>query len=235
VLSVYVPALLVALIITMTEMTEVVAVVFALGAERGTIRHGILGAIAGTAVVGSFALLFGAVLLRLPEHYLLWGSAIVLLAFGVFLFRSTLRSYRRQRSPAPPGPPPSAARTLEFAGGFSVGSIETTEAVIVLLALSAAGYGSSAILGAVAGGAILVVVAVQVHERIRRIKVPQLKLGATSLLFTFAVFWAGEAAGVPWPAGDLFLIPLFFAALLLVRGSIELALGRARMPLQANG
>ncbi len=63
-----------------------------------------------------------------------------------------------------------------------------------------------------------------VHERIRRIKVPWLKLGATSLLFTFAVFWGGEAVGYSWPGADLVLIPLFVAFLFAIRGAISLGL-----------
>jgi uncharacterized membrane protein len=69
-----------------------------------------------------------------------------------------------------------------------------------------------------------VVAAVLVHERIRRIKVPTLKLGATSMLFTFAVFWTGEASGFSWPGNDLALIPLFVVAVPVVRGAIELFL-----------
>ena len=59
---------------------------------------------------------------------------------------------------------------------------------------------------------LLVVVAALLHERVRRIKTPLLKLFATSMLFSFAVFWAGEAAGVAWPGADLILIPLFAVA-----------------------
>lgn len=228
----YLPAFVVALVITMTEMTEVVAVVFALGSDAGTVRHGALGAVAGTAVVGTASLAAGAALLALPTGWLLWGSSIVLVAFGLFLFRSTLRSYRRARGPA--SAVPGLHRSLLFAGGFSVGAIETIEAVIVLLALSAAGYSLSAIAGALVGGAILVVLALQLHERIRRIKVPTLKLGATSLLFTFSVFWGGEAAGFDWrPLADLALVPLFVLALLLVRGALELLL-RRDVRVQAN-
>ena len=98
------------------------------------------------------------------------------------------------------------------------------KAIIVLLALAAAGYGFSALVGAVAGGALLVVVALSVHDRIRRIKVPWLKVGGTSVVFAFAVFWGGEAAGVNWPGGDLFLLPLVAAGLLLVRGTVALLL-----------
>lgn len=221
ILSIYVPALIVAFVLTVIELTEVVAIVFALGADATSIRHGALGAVAGTAVVGAVALAFGAALVAFPHQYLLWASAALLAAFGVFLFRSTLRTYRRfaARTPGSGGAPPGH-RVLQFAGGFTAGAIETTEVVIVLIALAAAGYGSTAIVGALAGGAVLVVAALLVHEQIRRIKVPWLKLGATSMLFSFAVFWGGEAAGVAWPGSDLVLVPLVVVAAVIVRGTI---------------
>jgi len=213
----------VAFLITLLELTEVVALVFALSADQSSVRPAALGAVGGLAVVGLIALGFTAVLIAFPHLYLLWASAVILAAFGAFLFRSTLRSYRRAR----PGAAASSAPrhpVVQFGGGFSVGAVETTEAVIVLIALAAAGYGFSALVGAVAAGLVLVVAAFLVREQIRRIKVPWLKLGGTALLFSFAIFWAGEAAGVAWPGDDLILIPLVVGVALLVRGAIAILL-----------
>ncbi len=223
----YVPAIVAALVVTVLELTEVVALVFALGADHGTVRHGALGAAAGTAVVAGIALLAGAVLLAFPVRDLLWGSAALLAAFGVFLFRSTLKTYRRRRAPTGTPSPKGSAVALQFAGGFTVGSIETTEAVVVLLALTAAGYGGAALVGAVVGGLGLVLATLVVHERIRRIKGAWLKLGATSMVLSFAVFWAGEAAGTSWkPLGDLALVPLFLVSVVVVRAALEVPLRR---------
>jgi uncharacterized membrane protein len=226
----YVPVLLAAFVITVLEMTEVVALVLALGADEPSLRHGAAGAVAGCATVALVALAAGAALLAFPRAYLLWASAVVLAAFGVFLFRSTVRTYRRLRLPAPRGPsgaPTMPRKVVQFAGGFTVGAVEATEVVVVLLALTAAGYGGSAVLGAVAGGVLLVAVALAVGERVRQIKIAWLKLGATSMLFAFAAFWAGEARGWAWPGADLFLVPLFLIALLAVRGAVELRLRSA--------
>ncbi len=224
----YLPALVVAFLITLLEMTEVVALVFALGADATSLRHGAAGAIAGTATVALVAVAFGAALVALPHSVLLWASAIVLAAFGVFLFRSTLRTFRRARAAAlHPGAPVSPPhRVVQFAGGFTVGAVEATEAVVVLIALAAAGYAGSAVVGALTAGALLVAGAFLVREQIRRIKVPWLKLGATSVIFSFSVFWAGEAVGVQWPGADLFLLVLFAVAVVLVRAALELFLRR---------
>jgi Ca2+/H+ antiporter, TMEM165/GDT1 family len=232
----YLPAVIAGFIITLIELTEVVALVFALSADHHTVAHGAVGAVSGITVVALIALGFGALIVAFPKEYLLWASAIVLTAFGVFLFRSTLRSYRRSRA-APGGAsakaPPSRS-SLQFAGGFSVGSVEATEVVVVLIALAAAGYGFSALVGALAAGVVLVAATAVVQERIRRIKVPWLKLGANAMLFAFAVFWAGEAAGISWPGSDLFLIPLFFLGLVVIRGAVELGL-RHTPPAAAPG
>lgn len=224
-LSIYIPAFITAFLVTLLEMTEVVALVFALSADTTNVRHGALGAVSGTTMVALIAAGFGAFIIMFPRSYLLWGSAAVLLAFGVFLFRSTLKTYRRQRFPAAFAHPASGGRNVAiFAGGFSVGTVETTEAVVVLLALAAAGYWFSAVVGAVLAGAILVAVAYALHGEIRKIKVPWLKVGATALVFSFAVFWGGEAAGVSWPGGDLILVPFFVVGILLVRGGVALVL-----------
>lgn len=228
-------SLALAFILTLTEMTEVVALVFALRPDTGSIRHGASGAIAGTAVVGGVALVAGAFLIQLPQRALLASSSIVLLAFGLFLFRSTLRSYRRARPGAAHASAPKGERAVQFAGGFTVGAVESIETVIVLLGIAAGGQGVSAIVGAVAAGALLVALAAVVHERIRRIKVPTLKLVGTSMLFSFAVFWGGEALGLSWPYGDLALIPLVLLFLGAVRGSIGWLLGPApALPLETK-
>ena len=228
-LELYLPALAVAFLITVLEMTEVVALVFALAADHSTVRHGALGAVGGTAVVSALALGFGALILAFPRAYLLWGSAVVLAAFGGFLFRSTLKTYRSRRLGPNGSTVPTTGQTVaQFAGGFSVGAVESTETVVVLLALAAAGYGLSAIVGAVLGGALLVIVAILVHDRIRRIKVPWLKLGATAVVFSFALFWGGEAAGVSWPGGDLILLLFVFLGVLIVRGGVGVVLGATR-------
>jgi Ca2+/H+ antiporter, TMEM165/GDT1 family len=224
--ALYLPALIVAFLITVLELTEVAALVFAIGSDSGSIRSGATGAVAGVAVIGAIALGFGALLTAIPSPYFLAAAAIVLAAFGVFLFRGTLRAYRRAAQPSTVAPP--VRHALQFGGGFAIGAIESTEVVIVLLALAAAGDGLSALVGAVVAGVLLVIVAAMIHERIRRIKVRLLRLGGTSVLFAFSVFWAGEAAHLAWPGGDLVLIPLAVAAALVVRGAIALELRRER-------
>jgi uncharacterized membrane protein len=224
----YAPAVLTAILITILELTEVVVLVLVLGVDRPSVRPGATGASAGIAVVSVVTLAAGAALAAVSEDYLFWAAALVLAAFGVFLFRSTLRTYRRQAGLAGPAPVAPKHDLAQVAGGFAVGAVEMTEVAIVLLALAAGGYAFSALIGALIGGAVLIVLALLLHEQLRRIKVPLLKLLATSVLISFAIFWGGEALGVPWPGGDLVLLPLVLVVGLVVRALVELRLRAAR-------
>ena len=216
--------LVLAFVITVIEMTEVVALVFALRGETGSVAVGAWGAIAGVAVVALAALGTGTALTQVPREWLLIGAAITLGAFGVFLFRSTRRAFHRAWFPSPASPGhDTGARALQFSGGMTIGVVEAMEVVVVLIPLAAAGSGASALVGAAAGGLLLVALAVAMHERIRRIKVPWLKLGATALLFSYAMFFVGEAFNFPWPYGDLSLLPLFVVYILLLSEEHRLA------------
>ena len=229
-LNLYFPALLVAFVITLLEMTEVVVLVVAVSADHPSARPGATGAVLGVTGVALVALLVGVSITLVRPLYLLVVSGVLLAAFGVFLFRSTLRTYRRAALPPSQTPPPKFAGAVQFGTGATAGAVEAVETVVVLLGITAAGYGWSAVAGALLAGGILVVLAFAIHEQLRKVKVPWLKLVATSMLFTFSVFWFGEAVGIAWPYGDLFLIPLFGAALLVVRGTLQLGLGAARVP-----
>jgi len=186
-------------------------------------------------VVSLAALGTGTALTLVPREWLLFGAAITLGAFGVFLFRSTRRAYHRAWFPSPAGAAHDAGgRALQFSGGMTIGVVESMEVVVVLIPLAAAGNGASALVGALAGGLLLVALAVAMHERIRRIKVPWLKLGATALLFSYAMFFVGEAVQFPWPYGDLSLIPLFVVYLLLIRRSIGWLEHEGALPIETN-
>jgi uncharacterized membrane protein len=245
-------ALLTAFLITVTEMTEVVAIVYALGAESKHMRPGLSGACAGVAVVGGISLVIGFALTRaaqISEVATLSIGALLLWFFAFFLLRSTFKTYvredRKSRGVASTWHGESheglGPRAL-FASAFSVGVIESLEACVVLIGLVAAGSVWESVVGAVVGGALLVTLGFFLHERIRKVKVPPLKWVATSMLFTFATFWSLEDAGdlkwVSWPAtvlgvpSDILLVPIFLAAFasVAVAVRIRIRLDRASTP-----
>jgi uncharacterized membrane protein len=231
-------ALLISFLITVLELTEVVAIVYALGAGRSSLRPGALGSASGVAVVGAVGLVVGIGLSAIPSDYTLIVGSALLWGFGFFLLRSTVKTYfkeaKKARGIAESGGHEGDEHLSDhalFAAAFSVGMVETTEAVIVLVAVAAGGYGLEALLGFAAGAALLFTLGVVLHERIRRIKVPPLKWVGTSLLFTFAAFWAIEslvdAGRLAWPSlpygvpPDVLLLPLFLMALGLVRVAVS--------------
>ncbi len=230
-------ALLISFLITVLELTEVVAIVYALGAGRPSLRPGAMGSAAGVAVVGGIGILVGVGLTVIPSDITLIAGSALLWGFGFFLLRSTVKTYFKEAKKAL-GITDSGGhedgehlsdRAL-FAAAFSVGMVETTEAVIVLIAVAAGGYGLEALIGFAAGAALLLALGITLHEKIRTIKVPPLKWIGTSLLFTFAFFWAveslvdaGRFAWPPLPYGippDIQLVPIFLIAMLLVRSAV---------------
>ncbi len=230
-------ALLLSFLITVLELTEVVAIVYALGAGRKSLRHGALGSASGVAVVGAAGLVVGVGLSRIPVDYTLIAGAVLLYAFGFFLLRSTVKTYfkeaKKARGIVDSGSGHEEGENLSdhalFAAAFSVGAVETTEAVIVLVAVAAGGYGWEALVGFAAGAILLLSLGIALHERIRRIKVPPLKWIATSLLFTFAVFWTLEslvsAGKLSWPSlgglpPDILILPIFVVALGCVKAAV---------------
>jgi len=216
--------------------------VYAIGAGSRSMRPA-AGASGGVVLVALIALGTGVAITRFPLQYTLVGAALLLWGFGFFLLRSTLRTYLREarkkrgiQSTKRGGlEEPGLSDHALLAGSFSVGVVETVEAVVVLVALTAGGFGLEAALGFILGGILLLGVGVAFHERIRRLKVPPLKWVATSLLFTFAVFWSGESAGLwsritfPTVGGvvvpvDVVLLPVFAVALALVWVAIAMRL-----------
>jgi uncharacterized membrane protein len=230
-----VAALFAAFLVTVLELTEVVALVYALGASSRDMRPGVYGAFIGVAFVSLLTLGTGVAILRFASQatfYLTVVSALILWCFGMFFFRSTVKTYykeaRRRNGLEVKGKKSIldevGAKAL-FSGGFSVGCVETLEAMIVLLALSTGGFGMEAVIGFIAGGALLLVLGYLLHEQVRKIKVAPLKWFGSTMIFTFAIFWSGEAlehvGPFEWPTlltqfPDIFLVPLFVVVLVTV-------------------
>lgn len=237
-------ALVTAFVITLLELAEVVAIVYALGATSKSLRPGFLGACGGVALIGALGVFAGIALTHAPETYTLAVGAGMLWGFGFFLLRSTLRTYvrtdrKKRGTDAPFQDPHEGVLTHQqlIGVGFSVGCIEALEAVIVLIAISAGGFPWEAVAGAIAAGVVLVGLGLALHQSIRKIKVPPLKWVTTSLLMTYATFWTWEVladtghATLPSLAGlpdDVLLVPIFFVVLLVVRLVVQARLIHVR-------
>jgi tetratricopeptide (TPR) repeat protein len=177
-------------------------------------------------------------------------SALILWVFGVFFFRSTVKTYYREarkkyglENKRKKSIMDEIGAKALFTGGFSVGSVETLEAMIVLLALTTGGFGWEALFGFIGGGVLLLTLGYMLHEQIRKIKVAPLKWFGSTMIFTFAVFWTGEALDYlkvfEWPTllnqyPDIFLIPLFVLTLFAVWLAVDIRVEQKIRPDMAD-
>lgn len=232
-------ALVSAFFITLLEMTDVVALVYALGSGSKSMRPGLLGATGGVAIVSLAAIGVGLALVGVPDALTHAVGTVIIWGFSFVLLNSTFKTYRREaqrkagiqtRKKEHPSPDTLTSRDLAVTG-LAVGAGETIEAAIPLLAISATSGATPVVLGALAAGATIAIAAHFLHAHIKRIKVPLLKWVATSILFAFAMIWTLETLGnltvIYFPTywgsvpTDILLIPFTITTLGLVRYAIH--------------
>jgi uncharacterized membrane protein len=224
------------------EMLEALAIVLAVGVERG-FRDALLGAAAAVLAVAALSAAFGPGLLSaadLDALRLIVGT--LLLLFGLeWLRKGILRMSGRKSAsssydefvaeraemhrvgPASPGPD-WAARTVAFKGVF----LEGLEVALIVVALgSTPGNLLPSIIGA--GVALVAVAAIGLvlHRPLMRLPETQLKLGVGIGLTAFGVFFAAEGLGAEWPLGDVALLGLVGALALVAWGATR---SGARIP-----
>ena len=72
---------------------------------------------------------------------------------------------------------------------------------------------NAAIVGAIAAGVIVVVLAAALRAPLTAVPENWMKFGVGAMLSSFGVFWFGEGIGAHWP-GDAASIPVILAAFL---------------------
>lgn len=191
---------------TTLELSEASAVAIVYHSVTGGFKP-FAYAIAGVATVFIPAILVGSLILFLPVIYVRTGAAVVLLYFGVKMFRSVRRYFTGQRK---------SHKDKEEDRGVSavyyISAVEGLEAALVVVALMQESV-PSALLGAGVGTLVVTVLSLLLKSQVRRVKVPYLKAAIASLLLSFSTFWFGEAVT---NVSDLVLIPLFFLYFVLV-------------------
>jgi uncharacterized membrane protein len=86
--------------------------------------------------------------------------------------------------------------------------------VFIVIAVGAGrGLLVPASLGALAAGALVLLIGALVHRPLARVPENALKFGVGVMLSGFGVFWTGEGLGVGWPGGDIAIL-VFVAAFL---------------------
>lgn len=206
-----VPILLAATGIVILEMSEASAVGLALYGDSKKesvflwVFLGVLVVFIPTAVAGNYIAYF-------PVFYVRIFSALLLLYFGLRLMKSARRSVKFTLGIKAKSHHEEPVERGLNATAFSVGTVESFEAAIVLVALFPNSYFST-MFGVAIGSVVVLISAVVLRSQIRKIKQANMKVAVSALLLTFSAFWFAESVvSVP----DLILIPLFALFFLLV-------------------
>jgi uncharacterized membrane protein len=204
------------------EMLEALAIVLAVGVERG-FRDALIGALAAVVAVvglcvavgpallsganlGSLRVLVGTLLLLFGLEWLRKG---VLRMAGLRRRSSSYEEFVEEREVLSSDPTIGdrdwAARLVSFKGVF----LEGLEVGLIVLALGGRpGRLPAALLGAGIALVAVVTIGLVLHAPLRRLPETQLKLGVGVALTAFGTFFTAEGLGVEWPLGDAALLYL---------------------------
>jgi uncharacterized membrane protein len=204
------------------EAVEALTIVLAVGVVRGW-RSTLLGVGAAAIVLAAIVAALGPALRLIPIETLRLVVGALLLAFGLqWLRKAVLRAggykplhdeaaaFAREQGAATAAPAAASEHdwysfTVAFKGVLLEG-LEVTFIVVTFgstqgrLGLAAAAAASAAVL--------VLLVGLAVRSPLERVPENTLKFAVGILLTSFGIFWAGEGAGVDWPAGDLAILPL---------------------------
>ncbi|MEW9491472.1 MAG: hypothetical protein TQ35_0004630 [Candidatus Aramenus sulfurataquae] len=153
---------------------------------------GVLAVLVPTFVLGRF-------LSYLPLDYVLVVAGVILLYFGYKLLRSARRSLKNVKRKH------EKEERESLVVVFTVAATEAFEAALVVISLIPQSF-SSALLGTALASLLVVALTYALKAKIMKIRVPQLKLVLSALLFSLGTLWLGEVAlGI-----DEVYLPLLF-------------------------
>ena len=218
-----------AFIASAVEFVEATTIVLAVGITRGW-RAPLVGTLLAVATLVVIVGTLGVALVTVvPEHLLLGLVGTLLLLFGLrWLRKAVLRFagivalhdeeeiYRREVAEL-------RAKGLNRTEWDWVGTIvaykatllEGIEVAFIVIAFGAKGVAAmnAAIVGAIAAGVIVVVLAAALRAPLTAVPENWMKFGVGAMLSSFGVFWFGEGIGAHW-LGDAASIPVILAAFL---------------------
>ncbi|GAA0994561.1 hypothetical protein GCM10009555_087290 [Acrocarpospora macrocephala] len=228
-------------IASFVEFVEALTIVLAMGFTRSW-RSAIAGTIAALVALTAFTFAAGYALSTwLPEAALQLVVGTLLLIFGLqWLRKATLRSsglkalhdeteeFANQAAAARAAGSDRrfGIDTFAFVVSFKGVFLEGVEVVFVVITFGlSAGNMGGAVWGAVAAGALVLVLGAVLHRPLSMIPENTLKYGVGLLLAAFGTYWAVEGLGVlssehhslEWPGGDLAILVLLAGWLLLSR------------------
>jgi Ca2+/H+ antiporter, TMEM165/GDT1 family len=218
--------------------------VLAVGTVRGW-RPALVGAFLGAALLVVLVLALGPLLSRVPITWLQLTIGVLLLLFGMrWLRKAALRAagvialhdeaaafaaetrlLGEAKSPRGTWDPVALVTSLKAV------FVEGVEVVFIVMATGAAANALlPASFGAITALLIVVILGLTIHRPLARVPENTLKFSVGVLLSAFGVFWFGEGAGFQWLEGDLSLLALIIAFLVVGLVSVVLARRIAGLP-----
>jgi Ca2+/H+ antiporter, TMEM165/GDT1 family len=218
------------LLASAVEFVEAFTIVLAMGLTRGW-RSALTGTVTALVVLAGVAAVSGYALINwFPESLLQLIVGSLLLVFGLqWLRKAILRSsglkalhdedetFREETEMARR----AASETrlgldwLGFVVTFKGVFLEGLEVIFIVVTFGLNAHSMpTAIAGAAAGGAIVLVAGIVLHRPLSRVPENTIKFAVGLLLSTFGTFWAVEGLGVfknpsdsvSWPGGDAALL-----------------------------
>lgn len=224
---------------TLVEMIEALTIVFAMGVTRGW-RSAWAGTVAALVALTAFTAAAGYALATwLPEAALQLTIGTLLLIFGLqWLRKAVLRSsgrkslhdeaeeFRAQTAAARAAAADNryGIDWFGFVVSFKGVFLEGVEVVFIVITFGLNARNMSvAIMGALTGVIVVLVLGIVVRGPLTKVPENTLKYGVGLLLATFGTFWAVEGLGIlsedgeslHWPGSDLALLVLLLGWILL--------------------
>lgn len=206
------------------EFVEAATIVLAVGVTRGW-RAPLLGSIAAAFTLAVIIGLLGVTLVTVvPEHGLKLFVGTLLLLFGLrWLRKAILRFagiialhdeeliYQKEVAQLKgQGLTPGGFDRIGALVAYKAVLLEGTEVAFIVVAFGAGGGSalSSAILGAIAAGIVVIALAAALRAPLTMVPENWLKFGVGVMLSAFGVFWFSEGLDVSWPGDALSILPI---------------------------
>jgi len=218
------------LLASAVEFVEALTIVLAMGLTRGW-RSTLAGVTSALVVLVGVAAVSGYALVHwFPKSLLQLVVGTLLLVFGLqWLRKAILRSSGlkalhdedetfRAETEAARRAAADSRMGLDWVGfvvSFKGVLLEGLEVIFIVVTFGATAHSlPTAVAGAGAGGAIVLVAGIALHRPLARVPENTIKFAVGLLLSTFGTFWAVEGLGVfkpgsssvDWPGGDVALL-----------------------------